>query len=150
VAARALFAIAVATFAWLVFVPSASAALFRGSTAQGERATIRTDAAGVPTRFWLDEYRAPCEVGGRFRDRGAGALPPFDLARADKLIDKGPEYEAEDGALRFSILTEVRAKLVRRDRWKGRFKSRVKVSKRGERIDTCRVSFDFRADLRRD
>jgi hypothetical protein len=147
---RTIISVVAALLASVAFTAPADAAVFRGSTTQGEQATIRTDAAGVPTRFWLKKYRAPCERGGRFRDRGAGAIPPLDLARADKLVDKGPEYRADDGAFRFSILTEVTAKLARADRWTGRFKSRVEVRKHGKRVNTCRVSFSFTADLHSD
>ncbi len=131
----------------LVFAGPADAAVFRGSTAQGEQATIRTDAAGVPTRFWLKKYTAPCDNGDQFRDRRAGAVQPLDLASADKLVDRGPEYESRFGVLRFTVLTGVRAKLVREDRWTGRFSSRVEVRKHRELITTCRTSFGFTADL---
>lgn len=139
------FLLAVVVLATLA-VP-AQAAVIRGTTAQGEQATIRTDGAGVPTRFWLKKYTAPCRGGGFFRDRGAGAIEPLDVARPERLVDVGPEYESRDGALRFSILTSVRARLVAADRWKGRFKSRIEVRRRGELTTTCRTAFGFSARL---
>ncbi len=132
----------------LLTATSAEAAIFRGSTAQRERVTLRTDAEGVPTRLWFKKYRAGCGDGAFFRDRGSGFIRPFDRATSRKLVDSGPRYTFRDDGLKVSVLPSVRVRRVSRERWRGRFRSRVKVIRNGDVVDRCEADFPFAVNLR--
>jgi len=133
---------------FLLTAATAEAAIFRGSTAQRERVTLRTDAEGVPTRLWFKKYRAGCGGGAFFRDRGSGFIRPFDRATSRKLVDKGPRYTTRDDGLKLSVLPSVRARQMSPDRWTGRFRSRVKVIRNGDVVDRCEADFPFAVNLR--
>jgi hypothetical protein len=134
----------------LTIVPAANAAVFRGSTAQGDRVTLQTDGEGVPTRLWFKKVKVGCRTDGyRYIDRGSGFFRPFDTATSTRLVDKGPPLEYRSHGLDYWVLGSVRAQQVSPNRWTGRHNLRVRVSDGNDVVERCSGSFSFGIKLTR-
>jgi hypothetical protein len=123
----------------LAAIPStADAKTFRGKTNQGRSALLVTGADGVPTRVDV-RWSASCKKPGWRTTGGARITPPFTEVSADIVRDGPKTYRTR---LRDGSRGRITATLVVRrsgSRWKGTFKLRELVSRKGKVIDVCQA-----------
>jgi hypothetical protein len=121
----------------LLVAPVADAATWRGKTRQGRLAEVVTGADGVVVRARI-KYRARCTDGNRFRS-GIVFLPPLDHATTTAVRDGGRiTWRFRDG-YRARGRTSVEGGLRRSGRWTGNFRLRVRITKNGRYVATCRT-----------
>jgi hypothetical protein len=109
---------------------------FRGKSGQGRLVTLRTADDGVPERVGV-RWRAPCaRPGFRFTSR-TFFLPPFDSVTRDRLVDAGVNRMRLRDGLRAVINVRVAANRRSEARWRGIFRVRVRVLRRGRVVDRC-------------
>jgi hypothetical protein len=123
----------------LAAIPStADAKTFRGKTNQGRSALLVTGADGVPTRVDV-HWIASCKKPGWRTTGGTRVTPPFTAVSADVVRDGPKTYRTR---LRDGSRARITATLaVRRSgsRWKGTFKLRELVSRKGKVVDVCHI-----------
>jgi hypothetical protein len=121
----------------LLVVPAADAAKWRGKTRQGRPAVVVTGADGVVNKVKI-KYRARCNDGKGLRS-GVEFLPPLDVATTTAFEDRGvfgfPIPGGEHGKGRVSVDGGLRTS----GRWTGNFRIRVRVTKNGRYVATCRT-----------
>ena len=116
----------------------AEAATWRGKTRQGERVSVRTGADGVVNRVRIG-FRARCNDGMGF-ERGVVWLPPFDSPGTSAFQDEGViKWTFTKSRERARGRTSIDGGLRSSGRWTGNFRLRVKISKNGRVIATCRT-----------
>ena len=123
--------------AGLLAAPVADAATWRGKTRQGREAVVRTGADGVVNRVKI-KYRARCNDGKRLRS-GVVFLPPIDVASTTAFEDRGAFDFKIPGGEKGRGRTMVTGGLRRSGRWTGNFRIRVKVTRNGRHVATCRT-----------
>jgi hypothetical protein len=121
----------------LIAPTGADAAKWRGRTAQGRLAEVVTGADDVVTRVRI-RYRVVCSDDKGFR-AGVRFLPPLDLATATAVRDTGRIAWRIEGGERASGRTSVEGRLRRSGRWTGNFRLRVRITKNGRYVATCRT-----------
>jgi hypothetical protein len=133
---RALVAF-VAVCAVAAAVPAtASAETWRGKTKQGRGIVVHTGADGVVERARIG-WRARC-AHGRYSSQTI-FRPPLDSATETTFMDKG-SYRGHPEGYRARIWVRIAGTLdAASGRWSGTFKVRVRVTKEGELVDTCRL-----------
>jgi hypothetical protein len=115
----------------------AEAATYRGKTRQGRSVAVRTDANGTPV-FVRINWRAPCRRG-RYLGR-TFFVPPYDFAAPNVFEDGGVLRERLRRGLRARLNVFARGELnTATGRWRGNFHVRAVITRRGRRIDTCRI-----------
>jgi hypothetical protein len=133
---RAVLALAALCAVVTVLPASASAATWTGKTKQGRKVVLRTGADGKVNRVRIG-WKATCD-DGTYTSRTI-FLPPFDTATATAIADVG-NYSAKPDGYQSAIHVSVKGTWVAaRDRWRGTFGVRVRVTKDGELVDTCRL-----------
>jgi hypothetical protein len=130
-------AIVGACAAGLVLTPVADAATWKGKTRQGREAVVNTAADGVVKRVKI-KYRARCNDGKGLRS-GVVFLPPLDTATTTAFEDRGVFRFRIPGGERGRGTTSVVGGLRSSGRWTGDFRIRVKVTKNGRHVATCRT-----------
>jgi hypothetical protein len=132
------------TVAALVGVDAtAEAKVFRGKTSQGRAASVVVGSDGL-LRTARVNWRGRCRQGGRFATKTA-FLRPHDQSTADAFYDRGTYRLRQAGGYRLRITGTVRgtrsfdAANPAAERWSGRFRARVLVTRRGRYVDTCRI-----------
>lgn len=132
--AAALCATAVA----LLLVPTvADAARWRGKTQQGRLALVVTGSDGLVSKVRI-RYRARC--GDRKRlTSGVIFLPPFDGSTATAFRDGGTFRFRLPNRERARATTTVDGGLRRSGRWTGNFRIRVRITRNGRFVTTCRT-----------
>jgi hypothetical protein len=113
----------------------AGAATWKGKTRQGRSVSVRTGADGLVERVRIS-WRAPCRRG-RYVDR-ALFLPPFDFAQPTAFHDAGTYRVRLDRGYRARLTVGVRGALDG-DRWRGRFRVKVLVTRNRRWADTCEL-----------
>lgn len=121
----------------LLLAPVADAATWRGKTRQGRPAVVVTGTDGVVTKVRI-KYRARCDDGKGLRS-GVAFLPPLDLATTTAFEDRGTFRFRIPGGERGRARTSVVGGLRSSGRWTGKFRIRVRVTKDGRFVATCRT-----------
>jgi hypothetical protein len=117
----------------------ADAAIWKGKTRQGRMAAVVTGAGGVVARVTI-KYRARCDDGKAYRS-GVVFLPPLDHASTTAFRDAGViKWRFKDSGERARGRTSVSGGLRRSGRWTGNFRIRVRITKNGRHVATCRTS----------
>ena len=122
---------------------TAEAKVFRGKTAQGKAASVVIGSDGR-LRTARINWRGNCRREGRFATRTA-FLRPHEVSTVDHFRDAGTYRVRQRGGYRLRINARISG--TRRvdpgrpatERWSGRFRARVLVTRRGRYVDTCRL-----------
>jgi hypothetical protein len=135
-----LIALAVLSMAMFVAVAAeAEAKVFRGKTSQGRPASVVIGSDGL-LRAARVNWRGRCRFG-RVGDKTAFARP-HDASTPDAFSDAGSYRRRDDSGYRLRFDVAVHATRIaddRGERWRGTFKARVLVTRRGRSVDTCRT-----------
>jgi hypothetical protein len=132
-----LVAAACAVSTALLLAPAADAATWRGKTRQGRLAEVVTGADGVVVRVRI-KYRVSCTDGKGFR-AGVRFLPPLDHATTTGVRDAGGITWRFKSGERARGRTSVEGGLRRSGRWTGNFRLRVRITRSGRYVATCRT-----------
>jgi hypothetical protein len=133
--------IALAALSMLMFVAAATAAeakVFRGKTSQGRPASVVIGSDGL-LRAARVNWRGRCR-GGRVREK-TSFTRPHDESSPDAFFDEGTYRSRDDDGYRLRFTVSIRAARIadeRGERWRGTFRAKVLVTKRGRYVDTCR------------
>jgi hypothetical protein len=133
--------IALAALSMLMFVAAATAAeakVFRGKTSQGRPASVVIGSDGL-LRAARVNWRGRCR-GGRVREK-TSFTRPHDQSSPDAFFDEGTYRSRDDDGYRLRFTVSIRAARIadeRGERWRGTFRAKVLVTKRGRYVDTCR------------
>jgi hypothetical protein len=115
---------------------AASADTWRGKTKQGRGIVIHTGADDVVERARIG-WRARC-ADGRYSSQTLFRAP-LDSVTATTFMDKG-SYRGHPEGYKARIWVRITGTLDADDeRWSGTFKVKVRVTKDGELVDTCRL-----------
>jgi hypothetical protein len=134
---RILAAAALAGSAALLTAPAqADAAYWKGKTAQGKAATVRTAADGLVSRVRI-RWEAPCG-GGKSLFGVTPFTRPFDRSERREFEDGGRYRARANRGLRTTNTVFVRG-TRRRGVWRGTFHARATVRRDGRVIDRCRL-----------
>ncbi len=134
--------IALAALSMLMFAAAAAGAeakVFRGKTSQGRPAAVIIGSDGL-LRTASVNWRARCRFG-RTRDKTIFSRP-HDESTPDAFSDAGTYRRRDDSGYRLRFTVSVRGTRVadaRGERWRGTFKAKVLVTRRGHYVDTCRT-----------
>jgi hypothetical protein len=121
----------------LVGAPVADAAKFKGRTAQGRAAELRTNDEGLPARGKI-VWRATCSDGNDYSD-DTGFKPPFDFRSRARLRDKGDySFKTRDG-YRMRAHAWIRGRRVEAGKWRGRFGLSLVVRRNGRFVARCKT-----------
>lgn len=127
---------------------TASAAEFRGKTAQGKPVSIKTNAAGELTRGVWQWGTGDCEKRNLRLKTQSTVLRKAQKSKPGYFKGKGRyKVNFKDAKIRFEVAMDGRQK--RANRWKGTFKAEARVDlKRGGKT-TCKLRrIDWSAKLR--
>jgi len=133
--------IALAALSMSMFVAAATAAeakVFRGKTSQGRPASVVIGSDGL-LRAARVNWRGRCR-GGRVREK-TSFTRPHDQSSPDAFFDEGTYRSRDDDGYRLRFTVSIRAARIadeRGERWRGTFRAKVLVTKRGRYVDTCR------------
>jgi hypothetical protein len=129
--------IAGACAAALLLAPVAEAAEWRGKTRQGRIAEVITGADGLVTLVHI-RYRARC-TDDKMLTSGVKFLPPLRQSAANAFADGGVFRWRIKGGERARGTTSVDGGLRRSGRWTGNFRIRVRITRNGRYVATCRT-----------
>ena len=119
---------------------AAGAKVFRGKTGQGRSASVvvGTDELLRTARI---NWRARCRFG-RVIEK-TSFLRPHDVSTPDAFEDAGVYRKRQRGGYRLRFTPAIKGRRItgpRGERWRGTFRAKVLVTRRGRYVDTCRVS----------
>jgi hypothetical protein len=135
---RIVLVAAVVAAVLLVAPAHADAARWRGKTEQGRLALVRTAADGMVDLVRI-RWRAPCRPG-RYIGQTA-FLRPLDQVNALSFTDAGRYRARLNRGFRARLRVRVRGTIsADLSRWRGTFRIRAAIYRRGRRVDTCRLS----------
>lgn len=135
--------IALAMVSMVMFVAAAASAeakVFRGKTSQGRPASIVIGSDGL-LRTARVNWRGHCRTDGQVREK-TGFSPPFDQSTPDAFYDAGTYRGRTPDGYRLRFTGSIRATRIadaRGERWRGTFRMKVLVTRRGNYVDTCRT-----------
>lgn len=136
-----MFRRALATLLVLGVAPAtADAKVFRGKTTQGRPASVVIGTDGL-LRTARVNWRARCRFG-RVAEK-TSFLRPHDVSTPDAFRDGGVYRKRQRGGYRLRFTPVIRGERItgpRGERWRGTFRAKVLVTRRGNYVDTCRVS----------
>jgi hypothetical protein len=115
---------------------TAEAAVFRGETGQGRPASVVIGSDGL-LRTARINWRVRCRHG-RTADKTA-FLRPHDASSPDAFADAGTYRRRDGNGYRLRFTVSIRGTRVSEARWRGSFKTKVLVTRRGRYVDTCRL-----------
>jgi pyruvate carboxylase len=116
--------------------PASAASAFRGKTSQGRLASVVTAADGTPKRVRIG-WKAPCATGATYSTI-TRFVAPFDMAQPGKFSDGGSFRARIPGySVRFTAFAA--GSLQPGGTWAGTFRVKAVVSRKGKRVDTCRL-----------
>ena len=119
---------------------AADAKVFRGKTTQDRPASVVIGTDGL-LRTARVNWRARCRYG-RVVEK-TSFLRPHDLSSPDEFRDGGVYRKRQRNGYRLRFTPVIHGRRVtgpRGERWRGTFRAKVLVTRRGRYIDTCRVS----------
>ena len=128
---------------------SAEAKVFRGKTNQGRAASVVIGSDGL-LRTVKVSWRARCRFG-RAHEK-TPFIRPHDQSTPEAFFDAGTYRASDDDGYRMRFTVSVRGTRIagsRGERWRGSFRGKILVSRRGKYVDTCRsgrVRFTVRPD----
>ena len=137
--------IVLAVLSTAMFVAAAAGAeakVFRGKTSQGRPAAAIIGTDGL-LRTASVNWRARCR-DGRLRDK-TYFLRPHDASTPDAFADAGT-YRRKDGRFRIRFTGSISATRIADEsgeRWRGTFRLKALVTRRGHYVDTCRSRVRF-------
>ena len=143
--------IALAALSMLMFVAAAASAeakVFRGKTNQGRPASVVIGSDGLLRNARVN-WRARCRKG-RVRDK-TSFTRPHDQSTPDAFFDDGVYRSRDEGGYRLRFTVSIRGTRIADsggERWRGTFRAKVLVTRRGHYVDTCRsgrLRFTLRA-----
>jgi hypothetical protein len=115
---------------------NASAATWKGKTRQGKGVVVRSGDDGTVNRIRIG-WKARCG-NGNYTSRTL-FLPPLDSATSTTFADAG-SYRAQPEGYQARIWVRITGNRDAGDQtWSGTFRVKVRVSKGGEHVDTCRL-----------
>jgi hypothetical protein len=117
---------------------AAAATEFRGKTDQGRGVELRIDDAGLPARLAI-KWKTSCNSRGSTFGDGT-IFRGFDSATTTRLADKGSYKLKQPKKIRSRVRVEVTGEQSSPSLWEGTFKARVKVMRRGNVLDRCRLA----------
>ena len=123
---------------------SAEAKVFRGKTSQGRPASVVIGSDGLLRQARVS-WRGRCRSDGRVREK-TGFSRPHDETTPDAFYDAGTyRGRTPDGyLLRFTVSVRgTRIADKRGERWRGKFRAKVLVTRGGHYVDTCRARARF-------
>jgi hypothetical protein len=136
-----LIALAALSTLMLAAAPaSAEAKVFRGKTNQGRPASVVIGSDGL-LRAARVNWRSRCTQGGKLRDKTI-FMRPHDQSSPDAFFDEGTYRRRDSGGYRLRFTGSIRATRIADssgERWRGRFRMKVLVSRNGRYVDTCRA-----------
>jgi hypothetical protein len=114
----------------------ASAATWKGKTKQGRAVVVRTGDDGAVNRVRIG-WKARCG-NGNYTSRTLFS-PPLDSATSMSLTHAGT-YRARPEGYQARIWVRITGNRdAGESTWSGTFRVKVRVSKGGEHVDTCRL-----------
>ncbi len=122
---------------------AAEAKVFRGKTSQGRSASVVVGTDGL-LRTARVNWRARCRYG-RVVEK-TSFLRPHDVSSPDAFQDAGVYRKRQRNGYRLRFSPTIKARRIfdaahpRLERWRGTFRAKVLVTRRGRYVDTCRVS----------
>jgi len=133
--------IVLAALSMAMFVAAATAAeakVFRGKTSQGRPASVVIGSDGL-LRAARVNWRGRCRFG-KVGDKTI-FIRPHDASTPDTFSDAGSYRRRDDAGYRLRFDVSVQATRIaddRGERWRGTFRAKVLVTRRGNYVDTCR------------
>ena len=121
----------------VVVVAPAEAAKWRGKTSAGRLAAVHTGADGLVSMVRI-KYRVVCS-DNKVLNTGVVFLPTLDHSTPSAFRDGGVFRWRIKGGERARARVSVDGGLRRSGRWTGNFSIRVRITKRGRYVATCRV-----------
>ena len=119
---------------------AAGAEVFRGKTGQGRSASVVIGTDGL-LRTARINWRARCRFG-RVVEK-TSFMRPHDVSTPDAFEDGGVYRKRQRGGYRLRFTPVVRGRRItgpRGERWRGTFRAKVLVTRRGRYVDTCRIA----------
>jgi hypothetical protein len=133
---RALLVLGLAGALAVALPAAASAATWKGKTKQGRGVVVHTGDDGNVSRVRIG-WRARCDKG-RYSSQTL-FHSPLDSATATAFEDAG-SYRGHPAGYRAKIWVRITGSLdASSGEWSGTFKVKVRVTKGGEHVDTCRL-----------
>jgi hypothetical protein len=122
----------------LAALPAEAAAdiRFKGESGQNRLVTLRTADDGMLERMGI-RWQAPCKDPGFAFRTGTFFRPPFDRVSRERFLDAGTNRLRMRGRLRAVMKVRVAGNRVSERRWRGIFRTSVRVLRGGRLIDRC-------------
>jgi hypothetical protein len=136
---RAVTALLTVAAVVLFDAAAAHAEVFRGDTSQGRRASVVVGTDGL-LRAARVNWRARCRDGRVFEK--TIFRRPHDESTPDAFFDSGTYRRRSDDGYRLRFTTTIRGRRLgsgANERWRGTFRAKVLVTRRGNYVDTCRL-----------
>jgi hypothetical protein len=139
--------IALAALSMAMFVAAAASAeakVFRGKTSQGRATSVVIGSDGL-LRAARVNWRGRCRTHGRLHEKTAFSRP-HDESTPDAFFDAGTYRGRTSDGYRLRFKVSIRGARVadeRGERWRGTFRGKVLVTRRGRYVDTCRARVRF-------
>lgn len=137
---RAVAIVSLSFAAPLAGATAAEAKVFRGETRQGRTMSLVIGSDGL-LRVARVSWRATCRFG-RSNDRSY-FLRPHDESTPDAFRDRGVYRSRDNEGFRLRHTATIVGRRVgsgASERWRGTFRDKILVTRRGTYVDTCRVS----------
>jgi hypothetical protein len=129
-------ALAVVSALVLAAPAAADARTWRGKTNQGREVSVRTGTDDLVDQVRVS-WRAPCKKG-HYVSRTLFE-PPLDVSGTDVFEHSGTYRKRLPDGYRARNTVFVRGTLGADDHWRGTFRVRTRVTRRGEVVDSCRL-----------
>jgi hypothetical protein len=128
--------VCVAVAALLLVPTAADAAKWRGKTKQGRLAVVVTGSDGLVSMVRI-RYRARCG-DDKMLTSGVRFEAPLDSSTTTAFVDGGRfSFDLPNGE-RARARTRVDGGLRQSGRWTGNFRIRVRITRKGRFVTTCR------------
>ena len=117
--------------------PAAGAKTWRGKTAQKRAVMVRTGGDDLVKRVRIS-WRAKCQKGNYTST--TLFVPPFDASTTAAFEDEGTyRVDLNKRGLRARHTAFVSASLDAKGVWRGTFRVRTRVTRKGKFVDSCRL-----------
>src|SRR5215213_11080452 len=133
--------VGLAVLSMTMFVAAAATAeakVFRGKTSQGRAASVVIGSDGL-LRAARVSWRARCRFGSA-HDKSSFTRP-HEESTPDAFFDEGVYRSRDDDGYRLRFTVSVRGARIADasgERWRGSFRGKILVTRRGHYVDTCR------------